>query len=419
MARFFVQSRLSEHQSITPEGYLLCQAVPITRTGSLEYQPDEVPVSAGGKNCVTIYRDAGDLFDPAAIASYEGKPVTIGHPDQDVNPSNWRDLAKGHVQNVRRGSGNEADLLLADILVTDEEAIELIRKRGIREISCGYDADYEEIEPGKGKQVSFIGNHVALVDAGRAGPRCAVRDTIKDSRNMAKRRSFMDFLRGNPKMQRALDEAVEEAAKDNEPPKPEDQPPATDNEPTTDNEDVLAEILLVVRAILEKINGSTGDEDPAQTDDEDSDDEDAPIEAKTGDEDEPKPATQDARRRMVDAATIAQANTLAPHLRARTGDNATAVKRAALSHAVRDTAGIGAALAPILKGRAINRLDSLSLDAAFAAASIIAKGHNNARTADALTRPVRDIGGTGKAITPTDLNALFVAHRASLEGGVK
>ena len=46
-------------------------------------------------------------------------------------------LQKGHCQNVRRGSGNEKDLLIADLLITDPHTIQQVLD-GKREISCGY-----------------------------------------------------------------------------------------------------------------------------------------------------------------------------------------------------------------------------------------------------------------------------------------
>jgi hypothetical protein len=48
--------------------------------------------------------------------------VTIGHPKDFngniifVTPQNWRQLANGHIQNVRRGGGEQSDLLLADVI---------------------------------------------------------------------------------------------------------------------------------------------------------------------------------------------------------------------------------------------------------------------------------------------------------------
>jgi len=174
--RYHVVEQISPHLSETPEGFLVCSDVAITRTGSLLYRSDEVPLEADGSGIVQIDRIAEDVFNPETIASFEGKPVTINHPDDMVTPETWKELAVGTVQNVRRGGDGSEGLMLADLLVTDATAINLV-KAGLREVSCGYDAEYEQTAPGKGRQTKIIGNHVALVTKGRAGSRCAIMDS--------------------------------------------------------------------------------------------------------------------------------------------------------------------------------------------------------------------------------------------------
>jgi hypothetical protein len=176
--RFYVEEQLSEHMAETPEGFLLCLGVPITRTGEFLYKANEVPVEADRSGMITIKRFEEDVFDEKAMKSFEGKPVTINHPSGFVGPENWAGLAHGHLQNVRRGDREQKDMLVADMLITTAEAIELV-KSGLREVSCGYDAEYEQLEEGVGKQKDIVGNHVALVMKGRAGSRCAIGDTGK------------------------------------------------------------------------------------------------------------------------------------------------------------------------------------------------------------------------------------------------
>ena len=173
--RFYVTEQLSENIAETPEGFLVCSNVPITRIGEFIYRPNEVPVQPDSEGIVRIQRDEADVFSDDTIKSFEGKPVTIDHPDEPVTPDNWSALAHGTAQNVRRGEGSQMDLLVADILITTGKAIELV-KSGLREISCGYDANYEQIAEGMGRQKDIVGNHVALVSKGRAGARCAIAD---------------------------------------------------------------------------------------------------------------------------------------------------------------------------------------------------------------------------------------------------
>jgi len=180
---YYITEQLSEHIGETPEGFLLCKDVPLTRTGVFEYTASEVPVEASLDGMVKIQRDDDEVFAQNTIASFEGKPVTINHPEGMVTPENWSELAHGVVQNVRRGDGEQADLLLGDLLITTKKGIELV-KSGLREVSCGYDAQYEQIEKGKGKQREIIGNHVALVTKGRAGNRCTIQDSGDKENNI-------------------------------------------------------------------------------------------------------------------------------------------------------------------------------------------------------------------------------------------
>jgi uncharacterized protein len=173
---FFTVESIGPKRKLTPEGFLLCEEVPIARTGVMIYGPDETPIEPGPDGIVKIFRDAEDVFSPATIASANGKSVTTDHPEDDVSPENWQQLSHGVAMNVRRGEGASDDLLFADLLITTPEGIKFVQEDGIREISLGYDADYEETGPGIGRQSNLIVNHIALVEQGRCGFRCAIGD---------------------------------------------------------------------------------------------------------------------------------------------------------------------------------------------------------------------------------------------------
>lgn len=173
--RAFYGTRFSPNMTKTPEGFLVCHTVPIARTGWQEYLPREIGVP--GEGMVRVYRSEGEVFSPGTIASFEGKPVTDDHPAQDVRPDNIAAYGKGHAQNVHRGSGDQADMLLADLIITDPILISEI-EAGKREVSCGYDCNYAPRDDGQGyDQVGLCGNHVAIVERGRAGPQVAIRDS--------------------------------------------------------------------------------------------------------------------------------------------------------------------------------------------------------------------------------------------------
>jgi len=213
--RFFAKQRLGLKRAITPEGFLVCQDVPVARTGEMYYAEGELVDEKTGKAVVTakngvvvITREEKELFNEVTLSSCIAKPVTIGHPMDWVNPDNYKDLAKGTMVNVRRGEGGDNDLLMADLLITDREAIDKVLKEKIEEVSLGYDADYEEVEPGRGLQRNIIVNHIALVEHGRCGSRCAIGDQ--------KTMSWLDKLKAalKTKDQKSIDEAMEEAEKE-------------------------------------------------------------------------------------------------------------------------------------------------------------------------------------------------------------
>lgn len=159
----------------TPEGFLLCQDVPIARVGVMLYGPGEVPIEVGQDGLAYVSRSAEELFRKECLASFVGKPVVDDHPEDDVTPDNWTKLAKGTVLNARQGTGVDADVILADLLITDAQMIRDIEAMK-REVSAGYEADYEQTGEGQGAQSNILGNHVALVERGRCGPRCAIGD---------------------------------------------------------------------------------------------------------------------------------------------------------------------------------------------------------------------------------------------------
>ena len=124
---FYVTEQLSEHMYETPEGFLVCVSVPVARIGEYTYKASEVPIEAGKDGLVKIVRDESEVFSEEAIKSFNSKPVTINHPNDFVTPENWKNLAHGTIQNARRGEGEQSDLLIADLVITTEDAIKLIK----------------------------------------------------------------------------------------------------------------------------------------------------------------------------------------------------------------------------------------------------------------------------------------------------
>lgn len=198
--RYYSVAQLSERISTTPEGYLICEEVPIARSGELIYQATDLPKLIPKDGIIKVKRDWEVIGSPIAIASFEGKPVTLTHPPEFVGPENWKKYEVGTLQNVRPGDGENADKLLADFLIKDPHTMALIRSNQIREVSCGYDANYEQLDDGEAEQTDIIGNHVALVDSGRCGAECAILDhaSIGSTPKMTLKDRLLNFLKRDP-----------------------------------------------------------------------------------------------------------------------------------------------------------------------------------------------------------------------------
>lgn len=175
-------SRFSNNMTRTPDNFLVCHNVPIARTGWYKYLRKEMGLNDNPNGIVKVYRSPDDVFVDTAIASFEGKPVTDEHPPELLTPDTVTQYIKGAVQNVRR-STEEDDLLLADLIIYDKELIEEVLN-GKREVSSGYDCIYEKISDDKYKQTKIRGNHVAVVQAGRAGHRVAIKDSNEEIQDM-------------------------------------------------------------------------------------------------------------------------------------------------------------------------------------------------------------------------------------------
>ena len=282
--RAYYATKLSPNISETPNGFLICKNVPIARTGEQEYLGYELELQDERRDQIVIVtREESEVFSPETLASFEGAIFTDEHPSDEVTTQNVQYLQRGFVKDVRRGSGADSDKILADIIVTDPVTIGEIVNDGKREISCGYKCEYVE-QDGKVYQKNIRGNHVALVDSGRAGKDVAIKDSaVKNNR---KEKFFMRSNK-NTKRQNLLSkflgivthdadpdvvgEIVEELVSNNEvdeEPAPEKKEeaaptPALENKEESKDEDVAALLKSVIER-LDRLEASAKgtDDDP-------------------------------------------------------------------------------------------------------------------------------------------------------------
>ena len=163
-----IQDKSQAKFVLDSNGYLVTTAR-MGRVGSMQYLGEEIGKQSG--QVFDVYTDEQDLFSEETIKSFEGKPVTIEHPEEmEVNASNWKELSVGHISNIRR----DGDFLIGDVVINDTKAIQIVQKGKI-ELSFGYDAELVEAD-GKIKKVDIKGNHLAIVDEGRCGDKCKLGD---------------------------------------------------------------------------------------------------------------------------------------------------------------------------------------------------------------------------------------------------
>lgn len=445
--KFFAPFRISENISKTPEGYLLCRNVSIGRTGEMVYGVGETPLQPGPDGKVIVSRTAEELFRPETIASFEGKALTILHPEDFVSPQNWAQLTKGIVQNVRRGTGEQENDLVADFLITVQDAIELVES-GLREVSCGYEAEYTQTGVGRGFQSGIVGNHVALVEEGRAGTAYAINDHKGDSVMTLKDKIKAIFAKAQDEALKVADcGGMDEAAEKKDQPafdakaymdemfgklmdaitgKKEDKPagdagakqdPQTGKpaEPVAKDEEGepsglearLAKLEELVAKLVQRESaeeevavGDEGEEEAEYAEEgEESEDEELEVSA-TGDSAEPDEEEDDE----MDVA--ARVEILAPGMKAAQKN----VKAKALLAAYGTTDG-KAAIDTFTGGKAPNVKDAKVCDALFVGVSEVLKTKRAEKLAAARARSRDTLSGMPKgAKSADDINAINAKH---------
>jgi len=176
-----ISTRIDQAQStpfsLQEDGSLLASARP-TRAGVFVYMVNGVVVKE--------FRSPEEVFKAESLATLDGRYVVINHPsststDGLLTVDNSALLQHGTVYNVRQDAENPG-WVAAQVRLTSPEAIAQVRD-GMVSLSAGYTSKViptpglEVIDPVTGLKVivdacqtEIAYNHLALVDAGRAGP---------------------------------------------------------------------------------------------------------------------------------------------------------------------------------------------------------------------------------------------------------
>jgi len=322
--KFFVKTKLSENISETPEGFLLCVKVPLTHTGNLRYVHPEHPFGEEVQE-VIMRRKPEELFSPSTMSSFEGKDFTVQHPEEFIDPDNYQELTNGVLFNVRKGKDKiniddeEVEVLLGDILIKGRKAIDLV-KQGVREISLGYECEWELVGDGVGEHSKIVGNHCALVDQGRAGIKCAINDhkikenEVMDTKLMEKFKKLfgktIDEAVKDEEEKKAADEESEKAAKEKAA-KDEEEKAAKEKE--SKDGDVEARFEKIEAMLAKLMDKFASEDEDTETelvvaDDEESEEDEEKEESEDSDE-------EDKEKKEKATDTMSRAEILAPGIK--------------------------------------------------------------------------------------------------------
>lgn len=148
------------------------------RTGCQTYLGAEMGLL--DRETVTVYRPESAVFSKDSLATFAGKPVTIGHPDEMVTADNWKQHAVGDVGDEIARDG---EFVKVPFRLLDAGAIKAVED-GTREISMGYTTpivmqdgtapdgtQYDAVQSGPIKI-----NHLAIVAKARGGEDLRIGD---------------------------------------------------------------------------------------------------------------------------------------------------------------------------------------------------------------------------------------------------
>lgn len=153
----------------------------VARTGIQVYLGSEMKFPDGVEKTrfVRVYRPGEEVFSEDSVRTLAHRPITVGHPPEMVDSSNWKKYAVGQTGDEITG---EKIYLRVPMMVSDGDAVSRIES-GERELSCGYICQLDwtpgttpegEVYDAVQRKIRY--NHVAVVSRGRAGAEVRIGD---------------------------------------------------------------------------------------------------------------------------------------------------------------------------------------------------------------------------------------------------
>lgn len=153
----------------------------IARVGIMEYKAKECGAAFADRDpesIVKIMTTEAELFDAESLDSYRSSPITIGHPKEDVNTENAKELIKGVLEGLPIRDG---DMLVGSLVLNDADAISLVRANH-SQLSSGHTCVLKMADEGCGwdaEKTMIRANHIAIVSRGRAGT-AEIADSVEE-----------------------------------------------------------------------------------------------------------------------------------------------------------------------------------------------------------------------------------------------
>lgn len=161
----------------TPEGYLEGFAI-ATRVGVFSYQRADGSVQRE-------YRPAEEVFNEDSMNSFKMVPITDNHPSVMVTAENAKELSVGFTgQEIKRIDGK---FMAPYVKITEKKAVDAAKQGLKKGLSWGYKVNLVK-QDGifNGERYDYVqknirGNHLAIVNQGRAGDQARLRLDAEDA----------------------------------------------------------------------------------------------------------------------------------------------------------------------------------------------------------------------------------------------
>ena len=162
----------------TKDGYLVCTPR-VSRVGIQQYHSSELGLD--DDRVVNVFRSEDEVFSKESLGSLAHRPITLFHPPEAVDASNWKDYSVGTTGDEILRDG---EFVRVPMCLMDKNAIDACVNDGTIELSMGYSADLEFIDGEfdgvkyEAVQKNIRGNHLAIVDKARGGDKLNLVDNL-------------------------------------------------------------------------------------------------------------------------------------------------------------------------------------------------------------------------------------------------